>query len=163
MRNPTVRAYARWMIRADMPDVLQIERASFDHPWSEDEFYTCLRRRECIGAVLESDDRVVAYLVYELTRTRLRVLNFAVDPDRRRSGLGGFLVRKLIDKMNGHRRARIDLTVREGNLPAQLFFRRLGFTCLKVLPGYYAETTGEDGYVFRYSLPEAAQCRRTST
>src|ERR1051325_10272186 len=106
------------MIRRDMPDVLAAERASFEYSWTEDDFLRCLRQRNCIGMVAERDDRVIGFMIYELHKTRLHILNFAVNPEARREGIGGMMVAKLIHKLTTHRRLRIMLAVREGNLPA---------------------------------------------
>ncbi len=150
-----VRVHIRWMIRRDMPEVLSIERRSFEFPWSEDDFIRCLRQRNCIGMVAEHEDRVVGFMVYELNKTRLRVLNFAVSAQNRRSGIGSQMAAKLIGKLSSQRRSRITLEVRETNLPAQLFFRANGFRAVSVLRQYY-EDTPEDAYLmqFRYR-PEA--------
>ena len=57
------------MIRRDMPEVIPIETASFEFPWSEDDFVRCLRQRNCIGMVAEMDDQVVGFMIYELHKT----------------------------------------------------------------------------------------------
>ncbi len=44
----------RWLIRRDMDEVLEIERRSYQFPWDESEFLTCLREPNTIGAVYES-------------------------------------------------------------------------------------------------------------
>ena len=121
-----VRVHIRWMIRRDMPEVLAIEEDSFEFPWSEEEFLRCLRQRNCIGMVAEHDERVVGFMIYELNKTRIHVLNFAVARDHRRLGVGKQMISKLIGKLSSQRRARIILEVRETNLPAQLFFARAG-------------------------------------
>jgi ribosomal-protein-alanine N-acetyltransferase len=41
------------------------------------------------------------------------------------------------------------LEVRETNLPAQLFFRSLGFRAISVLKDFYQDTT-EDAYLMHY-------------
>ena len=88
-------------------------------------------------------------MVYELNKTRLHVLNFAVAPDCRRSGVGSRMLAKLIGKLSSQRRTRIVLEVRETNLPAQLFFRENGFRAVSVLRNYY-EDTPEDAYTMQY-------------
>jgi ribosomal-protein-alanine N-acetyltransferase len=84
------------MIRRDMPAVLSIENQSFEYSWSEDDFIRCLRQRNCIGMVAERDDRIVGFMIYELHKTRLHVLNFAVANDCRRTGVGRTMVEKLL-------------------------------------------------------------------
>jgi [ribosomal protein S18]-alanine N-acetyltransferase len=144
-----VHVHIRWMIRRDMLEVLNIEAQSFEFPWCEEDFIRCLRQRNCIGMVAEQDDQVVGFMVYELNKTRLHVLNFAVAPDCRRSGVGSRMLAKLIGKLSSQRRTRIVLEVRETNLPAQLFFRENGFRAVTVLRNYY-EDTPEDAYTMQY-------------
>lgn len=139
----------RWMIRRDMPAVLDIEADSFEFPWLEEDFVRCLRQRNCIGMVVEHDDHVVGFMVYELNKTRLHMLNFAVSPQYRRLGVGSQMIGKLIGKLSAQRRSRILLEVRETNLPAQLFFRENGFRAVSVLRNYY-EDTPEDAYLMQY-------------
>ncbi len=151
--NPkqVVQVHIRWMIRRDMPDVLDIENQSFEFPWSDEDFIRCLRQRNCIGMVAEADDRIVGFMIYELHKTRLHLLNFAVAKDWRRRGIGEQMLRKLISKLSQQRRTRITLEVRETNLAAQLFFKNDGFRAVSVLRDFYDDTT-EDAYVmqFRY-------------
>jgi [ribosomal protein S18]-alanine N-acetyltransferase len=157
-RTPTkerVRVHIRWMIRRDMPEVLRAEQESFDYSWTEDDFLRCLRQRNCIGMVAELDDRVVGFMIYELHKTKLHVLNFAVDPAWRRVGVGTQMVTKLIGKLSSHRRTKITLAVRESNLGAQLFFRGQAFQASRVLRGYY-EDSGEDAYLMHYKIAEFA-------
>jgi ribosomal-protein-alanine N-acetyltransferase len=145
------------MIRRDMPEVLRIERENFEFPWEDADFIRCLRQRNCIGMVAEHEDRVVGFMIYELHKTRIHVLNFCVDPAYQRRGTGSQMVAKLIAKLSSQRRMRILLEVRETNLPAQLFFRENGFRAISVLHAYY-EDTPEDAYLmqYRYRVEKAA-------
>lgn len=151
--EPEICAHIRWMIRRDMPEVLQIERESFEFPWSEEDFLRCLRQRNCIGMVAERDDRVVGFMIYELYETRLHILNFAVHSDFCRKGVGRRMAAKLISKLNWERRTAISLEVRETNLAAQLFFRKMGFRAISVVRNFYDDTT-EDAYLMQYALTE---------
>ena len=144
-----VRVHIRWMIRRDMPEVLATESESFEFPWLEEDFIRCLRQRNCIGMVAEHEDRVVGFMIYELHKTRIHVLNFAVADGYRRRGVGSQMVAKLISKLSSQRRSRILLEVRETNLSAQLFFRENGFRAVSVLRSYYADTP-EDAYLMQY-------------
>lgn len=144
----------RWCIRRDMNEVLAIESLSFPHPWSEDDFIRVLRNRNAIGMVCEHipSQKNVGFMVYELHRNRLHVLNFAVHPEHRRTGVGAAMIQKLRNKLSPDRRSRIMLEIHENNLDAQLFFARQGFRAVSVLRNFYAEHAG-DAYQFllRYS------------
>ena len=137
------------MIRRDMEQVLAIEESSFEFPWSEDEFVRCLRRRNCIGMVAERGERVLGFMIYELHKTRLHILNFSVDPEARRHGVAQQMIDKLIGKLSSQRRTRISLEVRETNLPAQLFFKESGFRATSVLRSFYDDSP-EDAYLMQY-------------
>lgn len=141
----------RWMIRRDMTEVLEIEQQSFDFPWTEEDFLCCLRQRNCIGMVAEHQERIVGFMIYELLKSQLHILNFATSASARRQGVGTQMIEKLINKLTQQRRQEIRLEVRDGNLPAQLFFRNQGFSATNVLRNYY-EDTAEDAYVMRYFL-----------
>jgi ribosomal-protein-alanine N-acetyltransferase len=141
--------HIRWMIRRDMPEVLDIENRSFEFAWTEEDFIRCLRQRNCIGMVAEHDERVVGFMIYELHKNRLHILNFAVHSDFRRRGVASGMIRKLVGKLSPQRRNRILLEIRETNLAAQLFFREAGFRAISVLREFY-EDSPEDAYLMQY-------------
>ena len=141
----------RWMIRRDMAEVLQIERSSFEYHWTEADFLHCLRQRNCIGMVAEHGNRVVGFMIYELFKNRLHILNFAVAEDFRLRGIGNQMVAKLANKLSQQRREFITLEVRETNLAAQIFFREQGFQATQVLRDHYQDTS-EDAYLMRFAL-----------
>jgi len=149
------RVHIRWMIRRDMPEVLAIEHASFEFPWCEEEFLRVLRQRNCIGMVAELGDRIVGFMIYELHRNKIHILDFATHPDLRRQGVGHQMVDKLVSKLSSQRRNRIGLYLRETNLPAQFFFRVAGFRAVEVIREHFPDT-GEDAYGMLYLLNESA-------
>ena len=150
-----INVHIRWMIRRDMGEVLDIEQASFEFPWLEEDFLRCLRQRNCIGMVAEFDERVVGFMVYELHKDQLHVLNFSVRPDVRRRGVGQQMVNKLIGKLSRRGRNRIGSEIRETNLAAQMFFKNLDFRAISVLRDYYDDTV-EDAYVMQYRFEDEA-------
>ncbi|MCA9041448.1 MAG: ribosomal protein S18-alanine N-acetyltransferase [Planctomycetaceae bacterium] len=137
-----------------MPEVLDIERSSFEHSWTEEDFLSSLRQRHCIGMVVELNEEIIGFMIYELHKISLRVLNFAVAEQYRRNGIGVQMIQKLVDKLSQQRRSEIELTVRETNLSAQLFFQSQGFKAVQVLRSHYHDTD-EDAYLMRYQLMEA--------
>lgn len=167
---PALRVHIRWMIRQHMCEVFQVERQSFEYVWTEDDFLRCLRQRNCIGMVAEMVDAsysfgpVVGFMIYELHKTKVHVLNIAVHPKFRRLGIGKQMVAKLIGKLSSHRRTHLTLAVREANLSAQLFFRSMEFRAVKLLPGYY-EDSGEDAFLMEYGIlkPATANAEHAAT
>lgn len=144
-----------------MPEVLEIEKENFEIPWTENDFNKALRTRNCIGMVIEVGGTVDAppiaiggFMVYELHKNKLVLVNFAVKKDMHKQGLGSKMIQKLISKLSVDRRKKIELYLRESNLTGQLFFSKLGFKAVHVERQFY-EDTGEDAYLMKYLLPNA--------
>lgn len=155
-KQSSVAVHIRWMIRRDMPAVLDIESNSFEFAWTEEDFIRCLRQRNCIGMVAESDDKIVGFMIYELHKNRLHILNFAVHPEFRRRGMGQAMLGKLLGKLSQERRNRIMLEIRETNLDAQLFFKNIGFRAISVLRDFY-DDAAEDAYLMQYRYQPTAE------
>ena len=151
----TSRIDIRWLIRRDMPKILRIEQAAFANAWSEEDFLCCLRARNCIGMVAERDHEIVGFIVYDLHRTRLAILNLAVDPALHRCGIGTAIIARMKDKLSQQRRTHIRAEVRETNIGAQLFLRSMGFRAVRVFREMY-EDTDEDCYLMEYHVGEPA-------
>ncbi len=121
------------MIGRDMPEVLDIENHASEFPWSEDDFSTALRQLNIIGTVAEYDYQVVGFVVYELHKSRLQLINVAVHQDLQRQGIGRQIVEHIKNKPAVARRSLVMLDVRETNLTAQRFFRAMGFKAVSIL------------------------------
>lgn len=134
----------RWALGRDLPHVVAIEQKCFDLAWSMDNFVQCLNQKNCVMMVAEWRDRIIGFMVYELHRDCVRLLNMAVDPELQRSGAGSLLMKRLVYKVESHGRKRLVVDVRETNATALRFFRRHCLQAAELIRGHY-EDTGEDG------------------
>lgn len=144
----------RWLIRADMPSVLEIEQLCYPSPWDEDDFVQVLRQRNCIGQVVEINDEVCGFLLYELKLHSLRIINIAVHPSCQQRGLGAKLLSIVTRKLNFERRPVAEAFVWDANLQGHKFFARNGFRCTGVREAFFDD--GSDAYHFAYDLLEWA-------
>ena len=149
------RARVSWMIRRDMPGVLEIEKESFEFPWAEEDFIRVLRKRDCIGMVVIENEEIAGFMIYELLPKRLHLLTMAVAVRYRRKGVASDMIDKLQSKLVFQRRNRITTHIRETNLDAQLFFRKKGFRAVSIVQDLY-EDSPEDAYLFQYRHIEGA-------
>lgn len=134
----------RWLIRRDLDEILNFESKSFAEPWSEEDFVSCLRQRNCIGVVIESDHiDVDGYMLYALHETHFEILRFAVSPECRRTGLATQMIDRLKEKLSMERRRRIHVLVDDSNLAAQLCLQRCGFKATRIVG---------DSYLFQWIL-----------
>jgi len=155
--------HIRWMIRKDLPEVLDIERESFPNPWTEEDFLRCLRFHRIIGMVVERDDRIVGYMLYELHLDRIHILNFVVSPECRRERIGERMQQKLAGKLSANRRTKLVLQIVETNLAGQLFWREMGYRVTGIIHGHYVMNDA-DAYVmeFEHRRAEFAPTNRIS-
>jgi ribosomal-protein-alanine N-acetyltransferase len=145
--------HVRWLIRRDLPEVLHIdETANPDHCWTEDEFLSALRSRNCIGMVVEKGETVVGFMIYELHKSKLHVLHMCVHPEMQKNGVGTAMVNKLFEKLSSDRRTKITMLVPDSLTDMHLFLRKMGFKGKFVKTPYY--DTNEDGYHFEYRLED---------
>ncbi len=142
----------RWMIRTDLPAVMAIEHQSDYANWTEEEFVSCLRQRNCIGMVAEDstqkDYQIYGFVIYELHNDELRILNIAVDKEYRRQGVGRAIIEKMKKRLT-QKRKRISLIVSERNLGAHLFFKSMGFRAIDIIDDYY-DDNNDDAYYMTY-------------
>lgn len=145
-----VKGHIRWAIRRDLPRIMEIDGECFGScAWSEDEFLLCLGKANCIAMVIEHQDRIVGFMVYELQADHIALLNFVVDPWCARRGFGRQMVEKIQRKLSALRRNRIVVEVRESNLDAHLFFKATGFMATAIIDQHWDEID-EDAYMFEY-------------
>lgn len=145
----------RRMREADLPRVMEIERAAFSHPWSEE-----LVRRELsheFSTVLVATDgpggEIQGFAVVWLVHDELHVLNVAVAPEARRRGVARAILAR-VEAQGFAQGARVAmLEVRRGNAPAIALYLSLGYGQVGIRPRYYAED-GEDALVMDKTLGE---------
>jgi [ribosomal protein S18]-alanine N-acetyltransferase len=143
----------RRMREADLPRVMEIERAAFSHPWSEELVRRELRHEFSTVLLATGGEAgtVQGFAVVWLVHDELHVLNVAVAPEARRQGVA----RAILDRVEAQGReqgARVAmLEVRRGNHPAIALYRSLGYREVGVRPRYYAED-GEDALVMDKDL-----------
>lgn len=142
----------RWLIRVDMPEVLEIDRQSFSRTWDEERFISHLKQRNNIGMVARADRAIVGFMIYELCPKELTLHRIAVHPNHRREGVGRALIEKLTGKLSIDKRTRIETLVPEDSLSSQLFFRDMGFRATCIVEDLTEEDQEIVEYAMQYSL-----------
>ncbi len=127
-------------------NVLDIERASFVDPWGEHHFMREILSPSSYFVVMRAYTELVGYGGYWLTGNEAHITNVAIDPKRRRQGLGKKLVTHLLRSAATAGTRSASLEVRVSNVPAQRLYASLGFVEVAIHPGYYLES-GEDAIV----------------
>ncbi len=136
----------RWMLYKDLEKVIEIERKSFPEPWRLKELKDVIFRQDTIGIIAE-EEYINGFMIYQLKKKSINLINLAVDPIYRRKNIGTELIQFLIKKLHKCNREKIIADVRETNLAAQLFLKNLGFRCDKIVKNMY-DHSDEDCYQF---------------
>ena len=139
------------MTAADIENVIAIERASFQFPWST-RFFLDELQVDCARSILaEVDGRIVGYVLFWFLPEEVDIHNIAVHPDFRRQGIGRLLLEQVVDSARRQERLRVTLDVRFSNAPAQNLYRSFGFVIRGLRKGYYSDN-GEDALVMAREL-----------
>lgn len=124
-------------------EVIALEPRCYPAPWSagviSSEFESEVSHR--FGAV--SNGRLIGYIFCYIVEDELHVLNLAVDPGCRHRGLGKAILAHAMEQSLAFGVRRSFLEVRVSNQPAQLLYRKLGFSPVGMRRGYYKDN-GED-------------------
>ena len=133
---------------SDLPQVIAIERRSFPTPWSLAMFVLELSKPSSICLAASEGEarsgRLVGYTICSRYGDVWHVMNIAVEPSRRRQGIGATLLESLIDRAGSAET--YTLEVRPSNPTAIALYERFGFRCTGVRPRYYRDT-GEDAVI----------------
>jgi len=150
--DSTVRSYTLRPMQADHLDrICRIEQASFSNPWPRESFLGDLRSSHARCTVALAGKLVIGYAIGWFVLDELHVLNLAVDPENRRQGIGGRLLRDLLDAaaQKGCRYCALEL--RESNRQARRLYQEYGFKPLAQRKKYYRHPT-EDALVMWLDL-----------
>lgn len=146
----------RSMTRGDLDRVMEIEYASFSSPWPrEDMEYEITQNGAARYCVLEEDSVVQAYAGVWFLLGEGHVTSVAVHPDARRRGYGERIMEHMMGMAAELGAAFLSLEVRQGNLSAQMLYKKLGFKKAGIREGYY-DDTGEDAVIMICMNPELA-------
>jgi [ribosomal protein S18]-alanine N-acetyltransferase len=135
----------RRLTYADLPQVIAIERRAFPTPWSLAMFVLELSKPGGVCLAARRDGTLVGYLICSRYDTVWHVMNVAVDPDLRRTGIATTLLLELLERV-GDDDARFTLEVRTSNHPAIALYERFGFRAAGTRRRYYQDN-GEDALI----------------
>lgn len=121
----------------DIDDVMNIERHSFNPPWSKSMFMEELANPGSVCMVFRFDHKVVAFELFWILLDEAHLMNIAVIPDFRRLGIGEHMMKRLEETCVQKGVRRILLDVARRNEPARLLYRKSGFSSVGFRKRYY--------------------------
>ena len=142
----------RLMTEYDMPVILDIEKRSYQFPWSEGIFHDCLRFGYS-SWVIEVERQVIGYGVMSLAVNECHILNLCVDPDEQGQGVGRRMLHQLLIIARAREADTAFLEVRPTNYQALSLYFSEGFNEIGLRKNYYPALFGrEDAIILAKTL-----------
>jgi len=140
------------MRHEDLAHVSDIERRSYDFPWSHGVFRDCLLAGyQCV--VLERNGDVIGYGILSVAAGEAHILNLCVEPSYRSHGYGARLLDDILFRARTSSVREIFLEVRPTNTTALALYKKKGFHLVANRPAYYQAREGrEDAAVLTKKL-----------
>ncbi|MDE3179254.1 MAG: ribosomal protein S18-alanine N-acetyltransferase [Acidobacteriota bacterium] len=138
----------------DLPGVFSIDvRSLAGRGWLEGDYLRLSRQTGglILVAAEPSEDLVTGFAALRRTLDEAELLNFAIDPEHRRQGIGRALLGESVRQMREAGANLLFLEVRPSNLPAQRLYFSSGFILHSVRKGYYS-LPAEDAFVLMLRL-----------
>ena len=133
----------RNMTHDDLASVSDIERLSYEFPWSHGVFRDCLLAGySCI--VLDRGRHVVGYGILSIAAGEAHILNLCVATEFRGLGYGERLLDDIIERAHYAEVNVIFLEVRPTNSSALSLYRKKGFHKIAKRPAYYQASSGRE-------------------
>lgn len=139
------------MVRADLDEVMAIERTAFRHPWSASFFLEELQVACARTIVAEINGKIVGYVLFWLLPEEIDIHNIAVHTAFRRQRIGQTLLQQVIEQARSRNSSRVTLEVRVSNIAAQKLYDSVGFVSRGLRKGYYSDD-GEDAVIMVLEL-----------
>ena len=133
----------RTMIYDDVAQVADIERRSYEFPWSHGVFRDCLLAGyNCI--VIEREGRIAGYSILSIAAGEAHILNLCVDTKYRQLGYGQQLLEEILERAEHDEVSEIFLEVRPSNKKAIALYNKKGFRHVANRPAYYQAREGRE-------------------
>ena len=139
-QNENTKTVTRWMLRADLDRVADIDKLCFWEPWDRELINTFMKTKSACGVVTEVETQagewiVVGYNMYMLQPDVLSIIRMGVDPAHRRRGHGTAMWQRAQNSVDKAKRKYITAHVDEYSLSGQVFLRSMGAPCVETDQG----------------------------
>ena len=137
----------------DLAEVLAIEQAAYEFPWTHGNFIDSLRAGHSTWTMRDTSGSLIAYAVVMIALDEAHLLNLTVARSCQRFGFGWRMLEAMAENARSYGARSMLLEVRPSNVAAQKMYERYGFVRIGTRRGYYPARDGrEDAIVMRVSL-----------
>lgn len=141
----------------DLDEVLRIEAACFNAPWSRAAFASELTHgfsRFACARTAGGGGPIAGFSIYWIVEDEVHLINLGVLPELRRRGIARALMEYLLGDGAAARSRIATLEVRAGNGAAIALYKGFGFAPVTIRRNYYVDN-GEDALVMMLELTQS--------
>ncbi len=140
------------MSLTDIPEVMRLERAAHDFPWTEGIMAGNLSRHH-LACLLYADQQLAGFAIMQQVLDEATLLNMVIAPEAQGRGYGRWLLERMIAEVREQVQV-IHLEVRPSNHRAVALYEGLGFNEYARRPRYYPRRGGgyEDAILMALNL-----------
>ncbi len=137
----------------DLDGIIEVENMSYTNPWTGSMLKSSLIDPKSLNFITvdQTGNKIVGFILNLLIMDELHVLNIAVIPSYRRSGIGSSLMETSIKTAEQLGVNAFFLEVRRSNVSALTLYIKQGFSVIGVRRGYYSDNR-EDALVMKKSI-----------
>lgn len=142
---------------ADLDELLPIEEAAYEFPWTRGNFIDSLHAGYHCWLLRDAQQRLEAYAISMAGVDELHLLNLTVAPARQGRGLARALLDALVAHCRRVQAPTLWLEVRVSNDRARRLYERYGFREIGLRRAYYPAAGGrrEDAVVMSLAIADA--------
>lgn len=142
----------RAMRESDLDEVLAIERAVYEFPWTWGNFSDSMRAGYSCWTCRQ-DGALAGYCILMVAAGEAHLLNLSISVYFQRRGLGRQLLDHALGVARSHGAGLLFLEVRPSNPVARALYAARGFRQIGTRPGYYPASQGrEDALVLAVDI-----------
>lgn len=135
---------------AELVDIADIHKASFEKAWDEDELNSTIKAKgvRCLAVhdVSNSKQMKLGFLIYRITADEAEIITIASYPNHRRKGVARSLMDEMVRICLTERVKEVFLEVDQINNAALTLYKALGFTKVGERKGYYSQKNNNINY-----------------
>lgn len=138
----------------DLMEVVEIEREAFSNPWNRKFFKEELIHNPfALYLTVKLKGELIGYIGcwFKNNANEVHIVNLAVKRDKRRQGIGSYLIKEVVDMANNLEAESVTLEVRVTNKAAINLYKELGFQADGLTPNYYMDNA-EDALLMKKEL-----------
>lgn len=151
------------MNKSHLDSVIEIEQASFLHPWHRNSFLHGLNNNYARNVIVSLDSSSIlepeltsvdGYACFNIVADEFHLHKIAVRPEMRKKNIGYRLLARCFSDAAQEALASVLLEVRRSNKAAYNLYLKLGFDIIAIRPEYYLLKNGnhEDALIMRKIL-----------